>query len=152
MPTLYQWRHIIARGVSNGLAVPERSYHFPCYPYFVPSLLELPCGVIQPGGPGGGDYTYETTGDPDDEVTFCQFMARFSLWLFFGSPNEENSAADLDDIVYRLHTGALDACLTDEWNPNAHRPTVRGASQVIEVTYAERTVLSTAVDIAVPVT
>ncbi len=150
LPTLHEWRHIIARGVSNGLSVPERNYSFPCYPFFVPSLLELPCAVIQPGGPGGGDFTSDTPGDPDDQNTWCATNARWSIWVFLAEPNSENAAADLDDIVYRLHKGALKACLTDEWNVAGVEPLVRGASQVLEVTYAERTVWSTVIDVVVP--
>jgi hypothetical protein len=151
MPTLHEWRHILARGVAEGLSVPERSYSFPCYPFFVPSLLELPCGVVQPGGPSGGDFTFDSPGDPDDAVTWCSFMARWTVWLFFAEPNSEAAAASLDDVVYRLHTGAVRACATDEWNPDGFVPVVHGSSQVLEVTYAERTVWATAVEITVPV-
>lgn len=151
MPTLNDWRHILSHGISKGLGVEERGYLFPVYHYYVSSLDVLPCGVLQPGGPSGADYTTDTPGEPDDQNTFCQFMARYTLWLFVANPNTEDAANILDDLIYRLHTGALGPCVEDELNPEGFLPACRGATQVYEITYGESIYLSSAVDLVVPV-
>lgn len=152
MPDLDQWRHILAWGTSEGLAVPERDYWFPCYPFYVPQLTVLPCAVLQPGGPGGGDVTYIDDGERDDGSTMCAYMARFTLWFMFADPNSDDTASLLCDVVDRLHKGALNICAEHPDNEHAFRPFVWGASQVFEITYTEKNVLSVAVELSVPVT
>ena len=55
---------------------------------FIPERPNPPCIVLEPGTP----YL-------EEGQTFCDFITRFTLILLAGNATNENSTADLDDLI-----------------------------------------------------
>jgi hypothetical protein len=123
MPTLREWRHILAAGVEAALSVPETGTVFRCLPFASGRLPALPCGLIQSGGSAGP--WLDTTADSELVSTACQASATFTLWLIAGDPLSEQSHDVLDDLAQRLiSVGSLSACADDPANPGRFVPVV----------------------------
>jgi hypothetical protein len=109
MPTLHDWRHIIAHGVSTSLSVPDLDYRFECVHYACGILPPLPCAVLQQGGQG----TYVEPSSTGVHSTVCMATAIFTLWLMIGDVLTEQAADVLDDLITQLYSGALKSCRDD---------------------------------------
>jgi hypothetical protein len=120
MPTLREWRHILAAAASGALSVTELGHRFPADP-FSPARPEiLPCLLIQQGG-SGGDYVE----DVSDLATLGQYQARFTLWLVCGDPLSEGAADLFDQLIEDLHSPVFgERCAADPANPAGHVPAV----------------------------
>lgn len=124
MPTLREWRHILAAGAEALLTVPETGTVLRVLPFGPKSLPDLPCGLIQSGN--AGQWTDATAGD-DLPTTASQFAGVFTLWLVAGDPLSERCQDVLDDLVTQLHrAGGLPACAVDPANPSGFVPVLEG--------------------------
>jgi hypothetical protein len=149
MPTLREWRHIVARGASVGLSHPDAGHRFEVV-QFAPARLPdvLPCGLVQSGN--GGVYTDATIDGADGLTTACQVSALLTLWLVVGGPLTEEAADVIDDLIGQLHGGALDACADDELNPAGFVPVVLGSDAPGEGEYGSQSVWWAPVRLLVP--
>lgn len=149
MPTLTQWRHVLANGASTALSVPEIGYRFPVYPWAVGKLNALPCGLIQQGG--DGQYLNPSSG-PGTLSTLSQLTATYRLWLAVADPLSEQSADVLDDLLSRVYGRAFRAaCAADDLNPHGAEPKLGAASDPAMGEFDNQTVWWAAVPMTVPV-
>lgn len=147
MPSLREWRHIIAHGASVGLSHPDVGHRLEVVPFSSKVLPDqLPCGLVQQGA--SGIYTDST--DEGDLSTACQVTAAFTLWLVVGDPLTESAADLMDDLVSQVHRGALAACADDPLNPDGFVPTVEGVDQPSMGQFAGRDVWWAPVSLLVP--
>lgn len=150
MPSLREWRHILASAASTALSVPEDGYSFPVYPWAVGRLGQLPCGLVQQGG--DGQYLTRASG-PATLSTLCQLTATFRLWLVAGDPLSEASADVLDDLLTRLYGRQfLAAVVADSLNPHGAEPRLGAASDPGMGEFDSQQIWWAAVPLTVPVT
>lgn len=149
MPTLREWRHILANATSATLSVPEIAYAFPVFPWAVGRLGALPCGLVQQGGDG----QYLTPGTGTGTLsTLCQATATFRLWLVAGDPLSEQAADVVDDMLSRIYGREFRAaCAADELNTHRATPQLGAASDPAMGEFDNQTVWWAAVPLTVPV-
>jgi hypothetical protein len=120
MPSLRDWRHILAAAAGGALSVTEAGHRFPAYPFSPARPEVLPCLLVQQGG-AGGDYVEDTS----DLATLCQYQARFTIWLVCGDPLTEHAADLFDRLIEDLHSSTFgERCQADPANPAGFAPAV----------------------------
>ena len=144
--TLTAWRYLICEAVRRGLEVE-------CHPA-PPPIVDAPCGVVYPGGPGR-----YIDGPDTDEATFCLDRVNWTLYLFLGAPYADESWILFDHFVGELHD-TVDLCKSIELpatgrhlavEPTGVAPSIDGVDAPRIVEYGGRDYLATSADLYLPV-
>jgi hypothetical protein len=149
VPTLKEWRHVLASAASTALSVPEVGYGFPVLPWAAGKLGALPCALVQQGG--DGQYVTPSSG-PGTLSTLCQLTGTFRLWLVAADPLTEQAADVVDDMLSRIYGPAFRAaCRADDLNPHGAEPKLGAASDPAMGEFDNQIVWWAAVPMTVPV-
>jgi len=117
MPTLTDWRHILANAVTVTLSTPETGHVFPVIPWAALKPEHPPFGVVRSGN--GGRYV-EMRGGAVSSV--CAGTGYASIWLFSGDVGSEQAESVLAELVDRLLFSRLKSCRDDPLNVDRFVP------------------------------
>jgi hypothetical protein len=136
MPTLRDWRHIIAHGVATALSVPDADYRFPVVHWATLKPADsVPFAVIRSGGNG----LYIDTTTIGRLHTVCQVTGYLSIYLFAGDVGSEDAEDVLSDLVVRLAGDRLRSVRDDPLNLNRFQPPLGPITQPAPIEFASFT-------------